>query len=108
MKNRFFPLKLTFLFFTIISAQMFGQQTEIDINLQADYNNAVKLFNSKAYAAAQKSFIEVSESVQEQVATANETGVDIVMSRAEFLAKFANTSAWETVVENVRTSPDFS
>ena len=62
MKNRFFPLKLTFLFFTIISAQMFGQQTEIDINLKADYNNAVKLFNSKAYAAAQKSFIEVSES----------------------------------------------
>jgi len=50
--------------------------------------------------------IEVSEGVQEQIATANETGVDIVMSRAEFLAKFSNTSAWETVVENVRTSPE--
>ena len=50
--------------------------------------------------------IEVSEGVQEQIATANETGVDIVMSRSEFLAKFSNTSAWETVVENVRTSPE--
>lgn len=45
---------------------MYGQQSEIDVNLLADYNHAVKLFNSKAYAAAQKTFTEVSENAQDR------------------------------------------
>lgn len=67
MKLRFFNFRLTALFFTIISGTAFAQQSEIDINLLADYNHAVKLFNSKAYAAAQKTFTEVSESAEDRM-----------------------------------------
>ncbi|MBL4605263.1 MAG: tetratricopeptide repeat protein [Flavobacteriaceae bacterium] len=64
MKYSSFYRKLTFLLFSILSIQLYGQQSEIDINLLADYNHAVKLFNSKAYAAAQKTFTEVSENAE--------------------------------------------
>lgn len=67
MKNHFFDLRLTILFFSILSLPSFAQQSEIDINLLADYNHAVKLFNSKAYAAAQKTFVDVSESADNRV-----------------------------------------
>ena len=67
MKLRFFDLRLTTLFFTILSWSSFAQQSEIDINITADYNHAVKLFNSKAYAAAQKTFMEVSESAEDRM-----------------------------------------
>lgn len=67
MKPQFFQRRLTTLFFTILSLSVFAQQTEIDINILADYNHAVKLFNSKAYAAAQKTFVEVSESAQDRM-----------------------------------------
>lgn len=64
MKYSSFHRKLTILFFSILSIQLYGQQSEIDINLLADYNHAVKLFNSKAYAAAQKTFTEVSKNAE--------------------------------------------
>lgn len=67
MKIRFFDLRLTLLFFTIFSGTAFSQQSEIDINLTADYNHAVKLFNSKAYAAAQKSFAEISDNADDRM-----------------------------------------
>lgn len=67
MKNRFFYRTLTALFFSILSVSAFSQQSEIDVNLLADYNHAVKLFNSKAYAAAQKTFVEVSESSEDRM-----------------------------------------
>lgn len=67
MKIRFFDLRLTLLFFTILSGTAFSQQSEIDINLTADYNHAVKLFNSKAYAAAQKSFAEISDNSDDRM-----------------------------------------
>ncbi len=67
MKNHSFLYKLTTLLFLTISVKTLAQQTEIDINLQSDYNHAVKLFNSKAYAAAQKTFMEVSENANEQL-----------------------------------------
>jgi TolA-binding protein len=67
MKSHFVHLHLTALFFTILIGTGFAQQTEIDINLMADYNHAVKLFNSKAYAAAQKTFVEVSENAEDRM-----------------------------------------
>lgn len=67
MKPQFFHRRLTTLFFTILSISVFAQQSEIDINLLADYNHAVKLFNSKAYAAAQKTFTEVSENAEDRM-----------------------------------------
>jgi len=67
MKLQFLYFRLTTLFFTIIISSAFAQQSEIDINLMADYNHAVKLFNSKAYAAAQKTFVEVSETANDRM-----------------------------------------
>lgn len=67
MKHRFFYRKLTTLFFSILALQAYAQQSEIDINLLSDYNHAVKLFNSKAYAAAQKTFLEVSDNADDQL-----------------------------------------
>ena len=67
MKPPIFHRRLTTLFFTILSFSAFAQQSEIDINLLADYNHAVKLFNSKAYAAAQKNFMEVSENAEDRM-----------------------------------------
>ncbi len=67
MNPQFFHRRLTTLFFTILSLSVFAQQSEIDINLLADYNHAVKLFNSKAYAAAQKTFMDVSENAEDRM-----------------------------------------
>ena len=61
MKKPYIYLHILVLFFSVQSVQIYGQQTEIDTNIQSEYNHAIKLFNSKAYAAAQKYFIEVSE-----------------------------------------------
>ena len=61
MKKPYNYLHILVLFFSVQSVQIYGQQTEIDTNIQSEYNHAIKLFNSKAYAAAQKYFIEVSE-----------------------------------------------
>lgn len=49
------------LFFSITTVQVFGQQTAINFNNEANYNHALKLFNSKAYKSAQEYFSKVSE-----------------------------------------------
>ncbi len=61
MKNIFSLILLSIYFSWNNPEKIYGQQSEIDSNLRADFNHALKLFNSKAYAAAQKSFINVSE-----------------------------------------------
>ena len=61
MKKPFSYLALTILFFSIHSVELCGQQTSINTNPQANFNHALKLFNSKAYAGAQKYFVQVSE-----------------------------------------------
>ncbi|MFY0603697.1 MAG: tetratricopeptide repeat protein [Flavobacteriaceae bacterium] len=60
-------LKSSFLSFLFIlsSTLIWGQQSDIDVNIFNDYNHAVKLFNSKAYAAAQKNFVEVSKKLKD-------------------------------------------
>lgn len=55
----------TFLFFLLI-AGVNAQETEIQTNTSAEYHHAVKLFNSKAYAAAQQLFIKVSKQSKKQ------------------------------------------
>tara|TARA_B100000787_G_scaffold170137_1_gene164261 strand:+ start:5831 stop:8860 length:3030 start_codon:yes stop_codon:yes gene_type:complete len=67
MKNHFTPFILIFLFFIINPLQIYAQQTKIDIELLAEYNHALKLFNSKAYVGAQKYFIEVSENAKNEI-----------------------------------------
>ena len=52
-----------FAFFALLflsSGIIYAQQTTINTNNLAAYNNAIKLYNNKAYAAAQKTFKEVA------------------------------------------------
>ena len=59
--NRCFFKKFAFLaFITFSSVAAFAQQTEINTNNLTAYNSGLELYNSKAYAAAQKIFKEVA------------------------------------------------
>ena len=64
MKNRFVTKQVLFLFFFSISSVVFAQQSIVNVNAEANFNNALKLYNNKAYAAAQKTFaiVEISAS----------------------------------------------
>ena len=61
MKNIFFYHFLLLLFLSTSNAYVFGQQTAVNFTTEANYNHALKLFNSKAFKSAQKYFSEVSE-----------------------------------------------
>jgi TolA-binding protein len=61
MNIRFFK---NFAFLTLVSLSInfvSAQQTEMNANSFTAYNHAVKLYNNKAYAAAQKTFNEVAQ-----------------------------------------------
>ena len=61
MKNIFFYQFLLLLFLLTSNANVFGQQTAINFTIEANYNHALKLFNSKAFKSAQKYFSKVSD-----------------------------------------------
>ncbi|MGJ8745320.1 tetratricopeptide repeat protein [Polaribacter sp.] len=61
MKYRFFRKHFLFLFIFLFSLCGFGQQSIIENNLLTDFNNALQLFDNKAYAAAQKIFINIDK-----------------------------------------------
>ena len=54
MKFRFFLKQAHFLLLFFFSVGVFSQQSVVNTTFLAAYNNALKLYNSKAYAAAQK------------------------------------------------------
>ncbi|KGL62787.1 tetratricopeptide repeat protein [Polaribacter sp. Hel1_85] len=56
LRKRFFTY-----FIFLISFIGYSQQTIIDASILTKYNDATKLFNNKAYAAAQKIFIKIDE-----------------------------------------------
>ncbi|MDG2194466.1 MAG: tetratricopeptide repeat protein [Polaribacter sp.] len=56
-----FSIKSTFLLCcTFISASLFSQQSDLNVNHASAYNHAMQLYNNNAYAAAQKTFQEVA------------------------------------------------
>ena len=64
MKFRFFLKQVPFLILFFFSVEVFSQQSVINTNILTDYNNALILYNNKAYAAAQKTFSEVSKNAK--------------------------------------------
>ncbi len=64
MKSIFAKKSYYFLFFFLLCINVIGQETEIQTNPVSEYHHAVKLFNNKAYAAAQQLFIKVSKNAQ--------------------------------------------
>jgi TolA-binding protein len=63
MKFGFNRNKFLFIFVLLISTVSFCQQSVVENNFLTAYNNALQLFNNKAYAAAQKTFLKVHNSV---------------------------------------------
>ncbi len=61
MLAKYIQQKLSFCFYFFFIVFLHAQQTQMDVGLVSDFNKAVKLFNNKAYAAAQQSFIRVSK-----------------------------------------------
>ncbi len=59
MQFAFFRKRFIIYIISLISMTSFCQQTIADGNILTRYNNALKLFNNKAYAAAQKTFIAI-------------------------------------------------
>ena len=61
MDFRFYKKHLLFLICLSTTFLGFSQQSIADVTMLTEYNNAIKLYNNKAYAAAQKTFSEVAE-----------------------------------------------
>ncbi|QVY65312.1 lipopolysaccharide assembly protein LapB [Polaribacter sp. Q13] len=61
MKFIFIKKRFITCFFFLVAFAGFSQQTIVDTNIFTKYNNAIKLFNDKAYAAAQASFISINK-----------------------------------------------
>ena len=63
MKFRFNIKHLLSFILLLTSFFAFSQQSIVEVSLIADFNNALKLYNNKAYAAAQKMFEKVQKNV---------------------------------------------
>ena len=101
MKFRFTTkhlLSLTFLLTSIIS---FSQQSVADVNIVTDFNNALKLYNNKAYAAAQKTF----EKVQVNSKQSSSLNADASYYDAMCAVKLNQTNADEKVLNFVEKNP---
>ncbi|WP_299670190.1 tetratricopeptide repeat protein [uncultured Polaribacter sp.] len=61
MKFRFFKKLMLSLCILLVGSSIFSQQTIADATDVTVFNNALKLYNTKAYAAAQKTFAKVNE-----------------------------------------------
>ena len=61
MKFRFYQKQVSFLLLVFFSVVAFSQQSIINAPILSEYNNALILYNNKAYAAAQKTFFKVSK-----------------------------------------------
>jgi len=60
MNVRFF-IKFSFLLLYVVTITgLFSQQSEFNVNYLSTYNHALKLYNNKAYAAAQKTFSQIA------------------------------------------------
>ena len=61
MKFAFVTKPFLTYFILLIASITYSQQTIVDTHILTNYNDALKLFNSKAYAAAQKKFAAIVE-----------------------------------------------
>jgi len=64
MKFRFARKHLLSVFFFLTVFAVFSQQSIVDANVITNFNNALKLYNNKAYAAAQKTFEKVYQKAE--------------------------------------------
>lgn len=53
--------RLILCLYLLVAPVVIAQQTQMNLGVVSDFNNAVKLFNNRAYAAAQQSFVKVAK-----------------------------------------------
>ncbi|WP_026775311.1 tetratricopeptide repeat protein [Polaribacter sp. Hel_I_88] len=101
MKFRCIKKHILSYFFFITSFVMLSQQTVIDANIVSDFNNALKLYNNKAYAAAQKGF----EKVQQTAKVSSSLQADATYYDAMCAVKLNQTDADKKVLNFVDENP---
>ncbi|WP_397447431.1 tetratricopeptide repeat protein [Polaribacter sp. R77954] len=101
MKFRFCRKHILSFAFTILCFTIFAQQSIIDASRRTDFNNALKLYNNKAYRAAQKTFEKVKkESLQSSSLKADASYYDAMCA-----VKLNQTNADEKVLTFVDENP---
>jgi tetratricopeptide (TPR) repeat protein len=80
---------------------VFSQQTIADVNVTTDFNNALVLYNNKAYAAAQKIF----EKTKVNAATSSSLKADASYYDAMCAVKLNQTNADQKVLDFVAENP---
>lgn len=99
---RCFFKKLIYLFICLYTSFSFAQQSEIEANLLAEYSYAKKLYNSKAYAAAQPKFL----SVLEMAINSSNLKADASYYEAMCAIKLNETDADKKVIAFVENFPN--
>ena len=102
MNIRFFKKIAFLILITLSSSIAFAQQTEMNTNSLTNYNHAIKLYNNKAYAAAQKKFKEVA--IQNKNAAALKS--DSEYYTAMCAIKLNQTEADKMVMSFVENNPN--
>jgi len=101
MKFRFVKKHLLSAFFFLTTFAVFSQQSVVDANVRTNFNNALKLYNNKAYAAAQKTFEKAHENAQKN----SSLKVDASYYNALCAVKLNQTSADKKVLAFVEENP---
>jgi tetratricopeptide (TPR) repeat protein len=101
MKFRFVKKQFLSLFFLLFSIIGFSQQSIVDASVITDFNNALKLYNNKAYAAAQKTFEQVVENAEKS----SNLKADASYFDAMCAVKLNQTGADKKVLDFVAKNP---
>ncbi|WP_298780192.1 tetratricopeptide repeat protein [uncultured Polaribacter sp.] len=91
-------LSFSFLLFSIVG---FSQQSIVDASIVTNFNNALKLYNNKAYAAAQKTFEEIVTKAEKS----SNLKSDASYYDAMCAVKLNQTGADEKVLDFVKENP---
>ncbi len=101
MKLRFYRKFILLFIFFILSNSIVAQKSIIDTSTITDFNNALELYNNKAYGAAQKTFDKVKkEAVQSSNLQADASYYDAMCA-----IKLNQTNADEKVLNFVEENP---
>lgn len=101
MKFRFNIKQISFFILLISASSAFSQQSIADTSVFTDFNNALNLYNNKAYAASQKIFEEVQKSTQES----SNLKADAAYYNAMCAIKLNQTNADEKVINFIEENP---
>ena len=97
MKLRFYRKFILLFIFFILSNNIVAQKSIIDTSTITDFNNALKLYNNKAYGAAQKTF----EKVKKRAVQSSNLQADASYYDAMCAIKLNQTNADEKVLNFV-------